>query len=142
MTARILIIEDDVASRELFAYLLETAGYAVRCAANGAQGLAAAQALAASEQTPDLIVCDLQMPVLDGFAFLARMRAEPRLRAIPVVAVTAFSMPGDREKVIHAGFDGYLTKPVDPLTFVESIEAFLPAAARSPGPAPDAAGAA
>lgn len=121
MTARILIIEDDMASRELFSYLLGGAGHLTRTAQNGAQGLRAA-----GEELPDLIICDLQMPILNGFEFLAQMRATPHLRQIKVVAVTAFSMPGDQEKVVTAGFDGYLTKPINPLTFVSSMETFLP----------------
>ena len=135
MSARILIIEDDMASRELFGYLLGGAGYAASSVPDGAQGLRAAAA-----EAPDLIVCDLQMPTMSGFEFLAALRADPALRATPVVAVTAFSMPGDRERVAGAGFDGYLTKPVDPATFVASIAAYLPAHLRGGGAAVGAPG--
>jgi CheY-like chemotaxis protein len=128
MTAHILIIEDDMASRELFGYLLGSAGHLIRTAQNGAQGLRAA-----GEELPDLIICDLQMPILNGFEFLAQMRATPQMQHIRVIAVTAFSMSGDQERVANAGFDGYLTKPVDPLTFVASIEAFLPGHLRGNG---------
>jgi len=132
MAARILIIEDDLASRELLGYLLGSAGYEVHSAQNGAQGLRLA-----GEQVPDLIVCDLQMPVLNGFEFLQQLRATPHLAEIQVIAVTAFSMPGDRAKVLAAGFEAYLSKPVDPVTFVDSIEAFLPAARLSQRDRPD-----
>jgi len=121
MAARILIIEDDPASRELAGYLLSCAGHAVHAAHDGAEGLHAARA-----QIPDLIICDLQMPVMNGFEFLAGLRAVPELRAVRVIAVTAFSMSGDRDKTLAAGFEEYLSKPIDPYNFVAQIEALLP----------------
>jgi two-component system cell cycle response regulator len=73
---------------------------------------------------PDLILCDLRLPGMDGFEILSRIRSEPSLRSIPVVAVTAYAMPGDRERVMSAGFKGYVTKPIDPQTFVRQAEEF------------------
>jgi CheY-like chemotaxis protein len=134
MAARILIIEDDMASRELANYLLSCAGHVVRTARNGAEGLGALQA-----ELPDLVICDLQMPVMNGFEFLAHLRAAPARGAINVVAVTAFSMTGDRDKALAAGFDGYFSKPIDPHTFVASMEALLPENLRE-GAAPAAPG--
>ena len=125
MPARILIIEDNPASRDLVTYLLEKSGYSVRAAADGLQGLRLL-----GEFPADLILCDLQMPALNGFEFIAKLRASPDLRRLQVIAVTAFSMPGDRDKTLEAGFDGYFSKPIEPRSFVADVEAFLPAELR------------
>jgi len=132
MTARILIMEDDQASRELFSYLLSASGYPVRVAENGSFGIAAI-----AEWDPDLVLCDLQMPMLNGYEVLAQIRKTGE-RKIPVIAVTALSMPGDRDKTRAAGFDGYFSKPITPETFVADIEQFLPVALRAARPAPPA----
>jgi CheY-like chemotaxis protein len=126
MPARILIIEDNPANLELVAYLLESAGYAVLVAANGLEGVAMAQ-----REMPTLVLCDLQMPVLDGYGVLEQLRTDPIRRDLAVVALTAFSMRGDEDRVLTAGFNGYLSKPIDPETFVAQIEAFLPADLRT-----------
>ena len=130
MAARILVIEDNAANLELVRYLLASSGHTVLSAHDGAQGVAVAR-----EERPDLIVCDLQMPKFDGYEVLAQLRADPDTAESVIVAVTAFSMPRDREKVLTAGFNGYLSKPIEPETFVASIEAYLPAQLRSPRPA-------
>lgn len=129
MAARILVIEDNAANLELVRYLLSYSGYAVLQARDGAQGVALAW-----QERPDLIVCDLQLPVLDGYEVLARLRKNPDTSGALIVAVTAFSMPNDRQKVMTTGFDGYLSKPIEPETFVGQIEAFLPAELRAPRP--------
>ena len=123
--ARFLIIEDNPANLELVRYLLEHAGHRVDGAVNGIDGVFAVGATA-----PDLVICDLQLPMLDGYGVLRELRARPAHAALPIIAVTAFSMPNDRKNVMQAGFDGYLSKPLDPETFVERIEAFLPPALR------------
>jgi len=123
--ARFLIIEDNPANLELVRYLLEHAGHRVDGAVNGIDGVFAVGATA-----PDLVICDLQLPMLDGYGVLRELRARPAHAALPIVAVTAFSMPNDRKNVMQAGFDGYLSKPIDPETFVERIESFLPPALR------------
>ncbi|MEY8876627.1 MAG: response regulator [Leptothrix sp. (in: b-proteobacteria)] len=128
MAARILVIEDNPANLELVQYLLQSAGHEVLTAVDGAQGLAAAQ-----RQVPDLVICDLQMPLLDGYEVLRRLRADPATAELVVIAVTAFSMMGDQEKVAVAGFDGYLSKPIEPEQFVATIEAFLPDVRRGRG---------
>lgn len=130
MSARILVIEDNAANLELVRYLLSYSGYAVLEARDGAQGVALAW-----QERPDLIVCDLQLPVLDGYEVLARLRKNPDSSGAVIVAVTAFSMPNDRQRVMTTGFDGYLSKPIEPETFVGQIEAFLPAELRAPRPA-------
>jgi len=129
VAARILVIEDNAANLELVRYLLSYSGYAVLQARDGAQGVALAW-----QERPDLIVCDLQLPVLDGYEVLARLRKNPDTSGALIVAVTAFSMPNDRQKVMTTGFDGYLSKPIEPETFVGQIEAFLPAELRAPRP--------
>lgn len=125
MSTRILVIEDNAANLELARYLLEAAGYDVLTAEDGEEGLRHAR-----QARPDLVVSDLQMPVMDGFEFLAELRADPELKHLPVIAVTAFSMPGDATRVMQAGFDGYLSKPIVPETFVEQVAAYLPRASR------------
>jgi len=120
MPASILVIEDDPASLELLKYLLERAGYEVYVASDGAAGLQAALQI-----NPDLVLCDLQMPQLTGFEVLERLRADSRWRASPVVAVTAYSMRGDSDAALAAGFTDYLTKPIDPDTFLDEIARFL-----------------
>jgi len=127
MLARILVIEDNVVNMELVRYLLSFNGYSVLEVCDGAQGLEAAV-----RHRPDLIICDLQMPLLDGYQVLARLRNDPATAGLVIVAVTAFSMPNDRQMVMTAGFDGYLSKPIDPESFVGQIEAFLPAELRAP----------
>jgi CheY-like chemotaxis protein len=125
MPARILVIEDNPANLELVQYLLQSAGHEVLTAVDGAQGLAMAQ-----HTVPDLVICDLQMPLLDGYEVLYRLRADPTTCDLVVIAVTAFSMSGDQEKVAVAGFDGYLSKPIEPEQFVATIESWLPAVLR------------
>ena len=126
MPARILVIEDNAANLELLRYLLSHAGHTVLCAVDGVQGLALAQ-----QAQPDLLLCDLQLPGLDGYEVLARLRQEGSTQHLLVLAVTAFSMPDDRQKVALAGFDGYLTKPIEPAQFVQQVELFLPPSLRS-----------
>ncbi len=126
MPARILIVEDDPASLELARYLLGAAGHETVCATDGGSGVELAL-----DTGPDLVVCDLQMPVLTGFELVRRLRQEPRWRRVPMVAVSAFSMPNDREQALAAGFDAYVSKPITPETFVAEIEALLPSHARA-----------
>lgn len=134
--ARILIIEDNPANVELMSFLLAAYGHTPVAAPDGARGVAAARA-----ERPDLVACDVNLPGMNGFAVLAALKAEPRLEGVPVLAVTALAMAGDREKVLAAGFDGYISKPIEPESFVAELEAFLapvsaPAAAPAPGPDP------
>lgn len=128
--ARILIIEDNPANLELMAYLLRAFGHQVDEAGDSGDGIAAARASA-----PQLIVCDLQLPTDDGLHVARVLRADARLAGVPLVAVSAFAMAADRERALAAGFDGYLTKPIDPEQFVPQLEAFLPAALAGRPPA-------
>ncbi|MBQ5962861.1 response regulator [Massilia sp. ZL223] len=122
--ARILIIEDNPANIELMSFLLSAHGHTPLTAPDGARGVAAARS-----ERPDLVACDVNLPGMDGFAVLAALKAEPELAGVPVLAVTALAMAGDREHVLAAGFDGYISKPIEPESFVAELEAFLPPSA-------------
>lgn len=104
---RILIVEDQPTSRELLRTVLEKEGHAVLETANGQEALAAVR-----EYTPDLVLMDLQIPAPDGYAVLKVIRSNAHLVKLPVVALTASAMQGDREKAMAAGFTGYMAKPV------------------------------
>jgi len=123
---RILIIEDNPANLELMSYLLAAFGYTTLSAGDGAAGLDLARG-----EAPDLVVCDIQLPLLDGYEVARRLRGDATTSGVPLVAVTAFAMVGDRDRVIAAGFDGYIAKPIDPQTFVSQVEVFLAADRRA-----------
>jgi two-component system cell cycle response regulator DivK len=118
---RILIVEDKASSRELLRTVLEHQGFAVIEAADGDEGLQKARA-----EAPDLILLDLQMPIRSGYEVLTELRRELRLRNVPVIAVTASAMQGDREKALAAGFNGYLTKPLPLSNLRSEIQRLLP----------------
>lgn len=120
MSARILVVEDDAPSLELALFLLDSAGYATLSASDGGTGLW----LALSAE-PDMVLCDVQMPVLSGYALVHHLHENPQWRRVPVVAISAFSMRGDRERALEAGFDGYLAKPIVPGSFVQEVESYL-----------------
>jgi CheY-like chemotaxis protein len=124
MNKRILLIEDNEQNRYLVTFLLQARGWEVAHAADGPAGLALA-----GEIAPALILLDIQLPGMDGYAVARALRANPKLAAIPVVAVTSYAMSGDRERCIEAGCTGYLEKPIDPQTFVAEVEAMLEASA-------------
>ena len=119
MPLRVLVVEDDPDSLELMTYLFRAFGHEALGASSGTMALDLA-----STTSPDLILCDLRLPGMDGFELLSKLKADAKLKTIPVVAVTAYAMPGDKERVISAGFDGYVSKPIDPQTFVRDAEAF------------------
>jgi CheY-like chemotaxis protein len=123
MPARILVIEDDPNTLELMTYLLTAFGHIVLTAADGVTGLALARA-----ERPDLIACDIQLPQLDGFGVARALAENPELSGIPLIAVTAFSMVGDREAILNAGFDDYISKPIEPEKFVGQLDRYLPPA--------------
>jgi CheY-like chemotaxis protein len=121
--ARIVVIEDNADNLALMVYLLEAFGHTVISAVDGASGLEAVP-----REIPDLVLCDLHLPGIDGYEVCRRLKADPVLRRIPLVAVTASAMAGDRDRGLAAGFDGYIAKPIDPERFVPRIERFLPGA--------------
>ncbi len=120
MSAKILIIEDNATNLYLMDYLLKSFGYTVLTALDGEAGLKLAQ-----REHPDLVICDIQMPVLDGYQVARSIRENPDLSHTRIVAVTAFAMAGDRDKALSSGFDNYLPKPIDPKLFASQIEGFL-----------------
>jgi two-component system, cell cycle response regulator len=121
MAKKILVVEDNEQNRILMRQILKYQGYELLEAADGAAGLAMAR-----EHMPDLILLDLQMPVMGGFAVIRELRKTPELSKLKVVAVTSFAMKGDREKALEAGFDEYVTKPIDTRKFIELVKNILP----------------
>ena len=118
--ATILVIEDNANNLELMTYLLKAFAHEPIPARTGEAGLAAFE-----QSVFDLILCDMHLPGIDGFEVARRLKEAPALRKTPLVAVTALAMVGDRERVLAAGFDGYISKPIVPETFVGQVEAFL-----------------
>lgn len=120
MAARVLVVEDNLANLELMVYLLHAFGHITVAVGDGEQALQMID-----QVKPELIICDIQLPKLDGYEVVRRLKADPETRSIPIIAVTALAMVGDRDRIISAGFDGYLAKPIDPETFVQQVEGFL-----------------
>jgi len=116
----ILIGEDNPINKELLTAILEQWGYSVREASNGEEVLAGIEA-----SVPDLVLLDIQMPELDGYAVLRRLRADSRFEHLKIVALTAYAMRGDRERALEAGFDGYVVKPVDRKVLRDEIERLI-----------------
>lgn len=129
MSARILVIEDNPTNLDLITYVLRALGYDVAFETNGLDGLETAQS-----GNFDLVLADILMPELDGFELAKRFKADPGLAGTPLVAVTALAMTGDREKILASGFDGYISKPIDPQKFGAQIEALLPGSKRGQSP--------
>jgi CheY-like chemotaxis protein len=127
--AKVLVIEDNGPNLALMSYLLGAFGHTVVSAADGSAGVEVAR-----REVPELILCDLQLPKLDGYSVRGILGADPALKRIPVIAVTAFAMMGDRDRVLAGGFDGYIAKPIDPEAFIGQVDAFLPAGSRSTDP--------
>lgn len=120
MTARILIIEDNPANLELMRYLLAARGCEVLAAGDGMQGMDMIH-----EEIPDLVICDIRLPGIDGLELARRLRAGNRRTNIPLIAVTAFAMDEDRMRIMAAGFDACITKPIDPEAFTDEILDFI-----------------
>lgn len=120
MKPSILLIEDNEQNRYLLTFLLEGRGYSVVSAADGVQGLTLARTL-----VPVAILLDIQLPRMDGYAVARALRGNLSLREVPIIAVTSYAMPGDREKALEAGCSGYIEKPIDPETFVSEVERHL-----------------
>lgn len=123
---RILLVEDNEMNRDMLGRRLQRRGYEVIIATDGAEGVAKAQA-----DAPDLILMDMSLPVLDGWEATRRLKAAPETRLIPVIALTAHAMSGDRDKAIEAGCDDFDTKPVEFDRLLTKIEALLNMAAAS-----------
>jgi CheY-like chemotaxis protein len=120
MSSRILVIEDNPLNMKLFVSLLRLDGYEIATADQAENGL-----LLAHQQVPDLVLMDVQLPGMDGLTATRRMKADPVLQHVPVVALTADAMPGDREKAMDAGCTGYITKPIDTRSFRKTVAEYL-----------------
>ncbi len=128
MKYTLLMIEDNEQNRYLASFLLEKSGYVVISAVDGVQGIELAKSL-----LPDLILLDVQLPKMDGYAVAQALRKLDLLRDTPIIAVTSYAMVGDCEKSLAAGCNGYIEKPINPDTFVSEIESFLPLEPRTGG---------
>jgi two-component system cell cycle response regulator DivK len=117
---KILLVEDNEMNRDMLSRRLQRRGYSVIVAGDGLEGIAMANA-----EPVDLILMDMSLPVLDGWQATRRLKDDPRTRPIPVIALTAHAMPGDREKALEAGCDDYDTKPIDLPRLLGKIEALL-----------------
>lgn len=115
----ILVIEDNEQNRYLLTFLLQMRGHKVSAAVDGLSGIQMAL-----ELRPDIILLDIQLPAMHGYDVAAALRGKPELDHVPIVAVTSYAMPGDREKALESGCDGYIEKPIDPDTFVNDVESY------------------
>jgi CheY-like chemotaxis protein len=122
--SKILVVDDNSMNLRLTSETLELAGHVILVATNGKEAIEIA-----ARELPDLILMDLRMPVMDGNDAMKHIKADLRMRQIPVVALTASAMKGQREKLLADGFDGYIDKPIDVYTFSDTISAYLPPAA-------------
>jgi two-component system cell cycle response regulator len=118
--ARILVAEDDPNNLELITYLLKGFGHETLEAHDGAQALEFAQ-----RERPDLVLMDIQMPVMDGYEAVRHLKSDSVCEGTPILAITALAMVGDRDKILQAGFDGYISKPIDPESFVQQLNPHL-----------------
>jgi two-component system cell cycle response regulator DivK len=123
MNKRILVIEDHEDNRQILRDLLNSAGFDMIEAEDGAAGVAAAVA-----HRPDLILMDIQLPIMDGYEATRRIKADANLSATPIIVITSYALSGDEAKASAAGCDAYVTKPYSPRELLARIRAFLPAA--------------
>jgi CheY-like chemotaxis protein len=117
---KILIAEDNAVNRELLRELLEIRGHEVIEACNGEEALRALE-----DCKPEILLLDLGMPVLDGYGTVRKIRENPSFATLPVLAVTAYAMQGDKERILSSGFDGYLSKPINPTLLFQELERLL-----------------
>ena len=120
MSKRILVIEDTEDNRRIVRDLLESVGYELIEAADGAAGIAMAV-----EHRPDLILMDIHLPIMDGYEASRRIKSDPTLRHIPIIAVTSYALSGDEAKTRAAGCDGYVAKPFSPRQLLDKVREFL-----------------
>jgi two-component system cell cycle response regulator DivK len=117
---KVLVIEDNDQNLYLVTFLLEKNGFTVVAARNGQDGIQMA-----CEQMPELILLDIQLPMMNGYEVARQLRRIDAVKAIPIVAVTSYAMVGDREKALDAGCTGYMEKPIQPETFIEDIKQYI-----------------
>ncbi len=122
MSKRILVVEDDAQNSYLIQFILEKSGYAVELVSDGEQAVAWVEE---ADPKPDLVLMDMLLPKMNGYEATRSIKAMEGGASIPVIALTAYSMKGDRERILEAGCDGYIAKPIDPETFVAEMEEYL-----------------
>jgi two-component system cell cycle response regulator DivK len=120
MSKRILVVEDQEDNRRILHDLLASVGYQILEAEDGERGVAAAE-----RERPDLILMDIQMPIVDGYEATRRIKANPDLRTIPLIVVTSYALSGDEDKARAAGCDDYITKPYSPRQLLSKIKEYL-----------------
>lgn len=118
--SRVLVVDDNAVNLDLMLYLLRAFGHEADGHGDGLGGLAAALSGDFA-----IVLTDILMPGIDGYEFARRFRSNAHVASVPLVAVTALAMPGDRERIAEAGFDGYIPKPIEPRTFVAQVEALV-----------------
>ena len=119
-TRKVLVVDDDPSLNEMVEIILKTNGYEPIIAPSGEEGIRKA-----ISEEPDIIFIDIGMPIMDGFEVFSRIREEAPRKDLPLVALTAYAMPGDEENILEFGFDGYVSKPFLPEALVKEIEKFL-----------------
>ncbi len=121
MSKRILVVEDQEDNRQIIRDTLSATDYQIMEAENGEEALAAV-----AKQRPDLILMDIQMPILDGYEATRRIKADPALNSIPIIAITSYALSGDEQKARAAGCDDYVPKPYSPRQLLAKIRQYLP----------------
>ena len=121
MSKRILVVEDQEDNRQIIRDMLSATDYQITEAENGEEALAAV-----AKQRPDLILMDIQMPIMDGYEATRRIKADPALCAIPIIAITSYALSGDEQKARAAGCDDYVPKPYSPRQLLAKIRQYLP----------------
>lgn len=120
MKKNILIVEDNEQNLYLSRFILEKSGYSVISACDGLEGIRMA-----INETPDLIILDIQLPAMDGYEVARKLKENPKTESIPIVAVTSYAMIGDKENILKAGCNGYIEKPINPDTFASEVDAYF-----------------
>ena len=120
MSKCILVVEDQVDNRQILRDLLGNAGYELTEAENGEEAIAAV-----GRRRPDLILMDIQLPIMDGYEAARRIRTNPDLKSVPIIAVTSYALAGDENKALAAGCDGYVTKPYSPRDLLAKVRSYL-----------------
>ena len=123
LTRKVLVVEDNDMNMQLVEYLLEEGGYGILKASSGEEALALTRN--PNNAPPDLILMDIHLPGMDGLSVVRFIKSDPRMRGVPILALTAHAMRGDKDRFLDAGCDGYISKPIDVKTFLGAIEGYL-----------------
>ena len=120
---KVLVVEDNDMNMQLVEYLLEEGGYEIVKASSGEEALSITRDGEAS--APDIILMDIHLPGMDGLSVVREIKSDARMRGVPILALTAHAMRGDKDRFLEAGCDGYISKPIDVKTFLSSIEQYV-----------------